>query len=231
MRFWLLVIVLAATLVAQTAPELQIIAEPHHHMVLGNGYVRAFRVEIPPGQATLLHRHRHDYVYVSLGAGQISNQVEGKPPVTTKLQDGQTTFVEGRMAHVVRDLAATPFRSVTVELSEDEKARQSPPPKWDEERGLQILEGGTKDILFVKDGVRVSEVDLQPGGMIPRHHHAGPHLVIAVTDLDLQSDVVGKGVSKVILKAGGVKWAAGGLTHTLMNVSREPAKFIALEFH
>jgi len=231
MRFWLPAIFLAATLVAQTAPEVEITAEPHHHLVLENAYVRAFRVEIAPGQATLLHRHRHDYVYVSLGAAQISNQVEGKPPVTTKLQDGQTTFVEGRMAHVVRDLASTPFRNVTVEFLQDEKARQSPRPKWDEERGLQILEGGTKDILFVKDGVRVSEVDLQPGGMIPRHHHAGPHLVIAVTDLDLQSDVVGKGVSQVILKAGDITWAAGGFTHTLMNVSRGPAKFITLEFH
>ncbi len=228
---WLPAIFFAATLVAQTAPEVEIIAEPHHHLVLQNAYVRAFRVEIPPGQATLLHRHRHDYVDVNLGAAQISSQMDGKPPVTTMLQDGQTTFVEGRMAQVVRDLGATPFHNVTVEFLKDEKARQSPPPKWDEERGLHILDRGTQDILFVKDGVRVSELDLQPGGMIPRHHHAGPHLVIAVTDLDLQSDVVGKGVSKVILKAGDVAWAAGGFTHTLMNVGREPAKFITLEFH
>ena len=231
MRFWLLAVFLAVGLAAQTAPEVEIGAEPHHHLALENGYVRVFKVEISPGQATLLHRQRHDYVYVNLGAAQISNQVEGKPPVTTKLQDGQTVFADGGMAHVVRDLAATPFRDVTVEFMQDEKARKSPPAKWDEERGLQILEGGTKDIMFVKDGVRVSEVDLPPGGMIPRHHHAGPHLVIAVTDLDLQSDVVGKGVSKVILNAGDITWAAGGFTHTLMNVSREPAKFITLEFH
>jgi quercetin dioxygenase-like cupin family protein len=231
MRFWLLAILLAASLSAETATEVEITAEPHHHLVLENLYVRVFQVEIPSGEATLLHRHRHDYVSVMLGAAQISNQVEGKPAVTARPADGQTNFAEGGMSHVVRDLAATPFRDVTVELLQDEKARQSPPPKWDEERGLQILEGGTQDIMFVKDGVRVSEIDLQPGGMIPQHHHGGPHLVIAVTDLDLQSDIVGKGVSRIERKAGDVNWVPGGFTHTLMNMGKQPAKFITLEFH
>lgn len=222
---------LVASFVAQIAPEVEITAEPHHHLAIENRSVRVFEVEIPPGDATLLHRHRHDYVYVSLGAAQISNQLEGKPPVTTKLQDGQTVFVEGPVAHVVRDLAVTPFKNVTVEFLQDQKAGQSPPPKWDEERGLHILEGGTQDIMFVKDGVRVSEVDLQPGGMLPRHHHAGPHLLIAVTDLQLESDVAGKGVSRIALKAGDVKWVPGGFTHILMNTGKQRAKFITLEFH
>ncbi len=231
MRFWLPAILLAATLAAQTAPEVEVAAEPHHHLVLDNAYVRAFEVEVPPGQATLLHRHRHDYVIVTLGNAQISNEVEGKAPATTELRDGEITFVEGPMSHVVRDLAPTPFRNVTVEFLQDEKARKSPPPKWDEERGLDILEHGTQDIMFVKDGVRVSEIDLQPGGMIPKHQHTGPHLLIAVSDLDLQSDVVGKGVSKVAVKAGEVRWVPGGFSHTLMNMSKQPAKFITLEFH
>src|SRR5229473_2885831 len=72
-------------------------------------------------------------------------------------------------------------------------SRRLPPPKWDEERGMHVLEGGTQDIMFVKDGVRVSEVDLQPGGVLPKHHHAGPHLVVAVSDLDMRSDVEGMG--------------------------------------
>ena len=79
---------------------------------------------------------------------------------------------------------------------QDERAHRSPPPNWDEERGLHILNGGTQDILFVKDGARASELQLQPGGVLPKHHHGGPHLVVAVTDLDLRSDIEGKGTSK-----------------------------------
>jgi quercetin dioxygenase-like cupin family protein len=231
MRFWLVAALATAALFAQTAPEVESTAEPHHHLALENAYVRVFKVEIPAGESTTPHWHRHDFLLVSLGAAQISNQVEGKAAATIAIEDGQTVFVAGPIAHAVRDLGSTPFRNVTVEFLQDQKARSSPPPAWDEERGLNVLEGGTQDILFVKDGVRVSETDLQPGGMIPKHHHAGPHLVIAVTDLNLQSDVVGKGVSRVELKAGDIKWVAGGFTHTVMNAGQQPAKFISLEFH
>ncbi len=78
--------------------------------------------------------------------------------------------------------------------------------------------------------MRVSDLELQPGGVVPKHHHAGPHLVIAVTDLDLRSDIEGKGPSHVQLKAGEVDWATGGATHTLTNIGKQNAKLITLEF-
>ena len=224
----------AITLAAQSTAEVEVTAEPSHHLALENEYVRVFKVEVAPHAATLMHRHRHDYVFVTLGASAVSNEVEGKPPVALKLQDGETRFTPGNFAHIARNLADTPFRNVTIELlrgEENEKARQLPPPKWDEERGMHVLEGGTQDIMFVKDGVRVSEVDLQPGGVLPKHHHAGPHLVVAVSDLDMRSDVEGMGPMPGQLKSGEVKWLPGGYTHTLTNVGKQPAKFITLEFH
>ncbi len=224
----------AITVLAQNTSEVEITSEPSHHLALENEYVRVFKVEVAPHAATLMHRHRHDYVFVTLGASAVSNEVEGKPPVALKLQDGETRFTPGNFAHIARNLADTPFRNVTIELlrgEENEKARQLPPPKWDEERGMHVLEGGTQDIMFVKDGVRVSEVDLQPGGVLPKHHHAGPHLVVAVSDLDMRSDVEGMGPMPGQLKSGEVKWLPGGYTHTLTNVGKQPAKFITLEFH
>ena len=217
-------------LVAQTGSEVEITAEPHHHAALENAYVRVFKVEVAPHQATLMHRHRHDYVFVSLGASEVENDVAGKPPATLKVQDGETHFTPGNFAHIAKNLADMPFRNVTIEFLQDEKAHQTPPPKWDEERRVQVLEGGTKDIMFVQDGVRVSELDLEPGGVIPKHHHAGPHLVVAVTDLGLRSDVEGKPATLRVLKAGDIAWIEGGYTHTVTNVGQQPAKFVALEF-
>ena len=103
--------------------------------------------------------------------------------------------------------------------------------KWNEERGMHILEGGTQDILFVKDGVRVTEVALQPEATLPKHHHAGPHLLVAVSDLEIRSDVVGQGPMLGYFKSGDVKWLPGGYSHTLTNVGKAEAKFITLEFH
>jgi len=224
-------LLVAALLQAQSAPEVEITAEPSHHLALQNQYVRVFKVEVAPHGATLLHRHRHDYVFLTLGASIVSNEVEGKTPVTLMLKDGETRFAPGGFAHVARNLAATPFRNVAVELLQDEAARRTPPPPWDEERGLDVLPGGTKDILFVKDGVRVTETELQPGGMVPKHHHAGPHLVVAITDLDLRNDVEGKGSKPAQLKAGDIAWVEGGSTHMLTNVGKQTAKFVTLEFH
>ena len=82
----------------------------------------------------------------------------------------------------------------------------------------------------MKDGARASELQLQPGGVLPKHHHAGPYLVVAVTDIDLRSEVGGKAASEIQLKAGDIAWEKGGFTHTLTNAGKQNAKLITVEF-
>ena len=65
---------------------------------------------------------------------------------------------------------------------------------------------------------------------MPRHHHDGPHLLVAISDLELRSDIEGKEPVQGKLKAGEVKWLPGGYTHTLTNVGASPARFVTLEF-
>lgn len=235
-RSWLALFVvlrLAVALSAPATPPVGITAEPSHHLVLQNQYVRLFKLEVAPHGATLTHYHRHDYVSVTLGQSRVENDVAGKPPATLTLQDGETRFVPGGFVHFGKNLSDQPFRSLIIELLQDEKARPSPPNQkatWDEDRGLHILNGGTYDVLFVKDGVRASDLELQPGGVLPKHHHAGPHLIVAITDLYLRGDVEGKGPSQIQLKAGEVAWEKGGLTHALTNIGTKNAKLITLEF-
>ena len=164
-------ILLSSIILCAQTGSVEITAEPSHHLILQNQYVRVFMVEVPPHQATLMHHHRHDYFYITLGASQIDNEVAGKPPATLSLHDGETRFTPGGFAHLVKTLSDQPFRNITVELMQDAKLRKSP-PKWDEDRGLHILNGGTQDILFVKDGVRASEFQLNAGGVVPKRHHS-----------------------------------------------------------
>src|SRR5580700_6680983 len=194
------------------AQDVEITAEPSHHVALENADVRAFKVEVAPHAATLMHWHRHDYIFVTLGDAHISNEVEGKSPVEAKLYDGDTRFAPGNFAHIARNLADQPFRNVTIELMQDEKLRQTP-SHWPEQSGEKTFSGGSRKILFVKDGVRASEVNLEPGATEPSHHHDGPHLAVAVSDLDLRSDVEGSAPTAEKLKAGEVKWLPGGYTH------------------
>jgi len=229
MKRILFLFLLLPFLAAQTAPEVEITSEPSHHLVVDNEYVRVFKVEVAPHTSTLMHRHRHDYVYVTFGDAHLSNEVEGKPPVDVKLADGETRFTAGNFAHVARNLSDQPFRNVTIELLQDEKLRQTP-SHWPEESGEKPFPGGRSKILFVKDGVRVSEVNLEPGATVPSHHHDGPHLLVAITALDLRSDVDGMGPMPGKFKSGDIKWLPGNYTHTLTNVGKSPARFVTAEF-
>src|SRR5271170_6096712 len=142
-----------------------------------------------------MHWHRHDYIYVTLGDSEIVNAVKDKPPATVKLQDGETRFSPATFAHIARNLTDQPFRNVTIEILEDESLRHATSP-WDtkeavqrnKDRALLTFPGGTQQILFVKDAIRVSEFELQPGAVVPLHHHTGPHLLVAVSDLDLREN-------------------------------------------
>jgi quercetin dioxygenase-like cupin family protein len=194
-----------------------------------NESVRVFKVEVAPHNSTLMHRHRHDYIFVTLGDSHVSNEVEGKPPVDLKFSDGETRFVPGNFAHVAKDLADQPFRNVTIELLQDEKLRLTP-SHWPEQVNEKTFPGGRSKILFVKDGVRVSEVNLEPDAVVPSHHHDAPHLLVALTDLDLRSDVDGMGPMPGKFKSGDIKWLPGGYTHTLTNVGKSSARFVTLEF-
>jgi oxalate decarboxylase/phosphoglucose isomerase-like protein (cupin superfamily) len=226
---------IATLLTAQgVAPEVEITAEPHHHLTFENKSVRVFNVEVPPHGDTLMHWHRHDYIYVTLGDSEVVNAVKDKPPITVKLPDGETRFSPATFAHIARNLSDHPFRNVTIEILEDETLRNTT-PHWDQDRALEILQGGTKQILFVKDGIRATEFELQPNGVVPKHDYTGPHLLVAVTDLDLResdfrSDVEAQGLMPAHLKSGEYKWLPGGYSHTITNTGPKPAKFVTLEF-
>lgn len=220
----------AADAADAAAPAVALTAEPSHHLALENDRVRVFRFDLAPHASTLLHRHGHDYVFVTLGDAHFSNQVQGKAPVDVHLQDGKTAFTPGDFAHTAKNLADTPFRNLTIELLQDDKLRQAPSPWPPEAEGNRDLPGVRVRVLFIHDGARVSEVEVQPGATIPRHHHDGPHLVVAVSDLELRSDIEGKGPVSTTAKAGDVKWLPGDYTHKLTNTGKSPARMVTVEF-
>jgi hypothetical protein len=52
---------------------------------------------------------------------------------------------------------------------------------------------------------------------------------VAVSDLEIRSDVEGQGPMPGKFKAGDVKWLPGGYTHTLTNTGKELARLVTVE--
>src|SRR5512140_2019531 len=113
---WAAMIVCHALALDDTLPGVPISQEQHHHLVLENSFVKAYEVEVPPHESTLMHRHLHDYVYVVLGDAEFTNAVAGKPEVKLKQPDLAVNFSPGPFAHVASNNAETPFRNITIEL-------------------------------------------------------------------------------------------------------------------
>lgn len=199
--------------------------EPHHHLVLQNQYARVYRVEVPPHQSTLVHHHAQNYLAVVLGPAEVQDAVQGKPPKTVKLADGQTTFFAGNFSHVVTDVGDTPFRNVTIEILKRPAKNVAAP-----ERGLDVGHGGLTDVVIDNASVRVTDTQIAAGGMLHKHRHPHPHLIVALTDLELHDMPAGKSAVMLHQKAGEVRWVAAGVTHEVMNMSQQPARFIVVEF-
>lgn len=227
-------------LAAQTASEVEITNEPHHHLVFENKSVRVFNVQVGPNTETQIHWHRHDYIAVTLAPAQISNNVKDKPPVIVNFTEGDSRFASATFAHSVRDLGPAPFRNVTVEILEDATLRNSP-AKWDaaknEDRALEILKNGTAHILFVKDGIRATEFELQPKGGTPIQLRARPLLLIAVNSFDLsfnrsKTPASGKrsNAKPRHFDSGDSVWLTNGFGQSIVDAGQEPAKFVTLEF-
>ena len=223
MRRLLVLLLLITSLEAQRARLISLREEPAHKYAGGSfGVYDAFTVDLAPHAATLLHVHRQDYISVTLEDSHVLDETAGKPDVELKLKKGQARFREGQFSHVVKNLSDQPYREVLVQLSQYGHNVGAPSKSGEE----QTFRGGSVKRLFVRDGVRVEEISLQPGASVPDHHYRGLHLVVAITDCDLRGDIVGWQPMPLKFKAGDIQPLPGGYTNT----GHQAARFVTLGF-
>ncbi len=100
---------------AQEPAAVPLSAEPHHHLVFENGYVRAYYVDVAPHSSTLRHRHDLPYFAVLLSGGSApAPGAASAPPLPGDAP--RAIYSPTAVSHTVPNPADTPFRNVTVEL-------------------------------------------------------------------------------------------------------------------
>ena len=213
--------------------------EPSHHKIIENDRVRVFKVEVAPHAATMLHQHDRDYLFVTLGDSEVSNEVAGKPAVKLQLKDGETHFTKGGFAHVARNLSGQPFRNVTIELAQPAQGKVTvcDPSKeiCDEQRGQPCVVAGvilcaTKQTLIQAENFSVAQTMIPSGLTGATQDHPTAYLLVAISDLDLRSKSPRGSKRSIHQRAGDVEWMQPGTAETVTNAGKGMARFITLEF-
>ncbi len=235
--------VLSSLFAQQAAPHgssvVPIRAEHHHHLALENSYVRAYKVEVPPHAATLMHEHDFDYLYVVLGDADIINAVQGKPEARVQFKDADIHFSRGRFAHIARNVSDRPFRNVTIELLRPQGAERSlcaGPNDAHPENCRLLLDALTRPLpngrvrvpQFETDEVRVELIALDLGSKMRWGVGETDRLAVALEGAEVSAGTSGK--PPVTLRSGDLLWFAGAAPHTLTNVGSRPARVMILEF-
>jgi len=223
---------LATASLAQQQQPVEITSEPRHHLVFQNEYVRVFDVTVAPRDTTLVHRHNHDYLFVTLGDSDVVSARPGEKPVSLLLKDGEVRYTPGNFAHAAINNSDRPFHNITIELLKPSAnvktcteiciTRQFKCPDC-----CGLCPETEKRISA--DEWTVSLGTLPPSARIEPRTNAPPRLVIAVSDLDFAGspETAGNDIKRA---PGYVGWVPAGVSHALTNNSSKPAQFVALEF-
>jgi hypothetical protein len=226
------VLVFGFAATAQQNP-VEITSEPHHHLVLENTYVRAFAVNVAPKETSLVHRHGHDYLSVSLGDAQIMNAKAGEAPVAANFKDGDVRFSAAPVVHAVTDTGDGPFRNITIELLGPTTGQHActescsiavPCESADKAACTSVVK------LMSADQWSVTLVTVPAGARYAQHAHAGSFLVVPLSDADVKTKSQDAPETDLHTKTGAITWN-GPVVHTITNTGTKTSRVVVLEFN
>jgi quercetin dioxygenase-like cupin family protein len=225
-------LLLATATLAQQQQTVEITSEPSHHLVFQNEFVRVFDVTIPPKTSSLVHRHNYDYLFVTLGDSDVLSVRPGEKPVQLLLKDGEVRFTPGNFAHAAVNQVDRPFHNITIELLKPsskiatcaDACLVTPPCASEKKESCAAIARSISS-----DQWTMSLVTMSPSSRLERHTHSMPHLVVAVSDLNLTQQSP-SATSEIKRVTGDVAWVPAGVTHTVTNRDTKPAQYVTLEF-
>jgi mannose-6-phosphate isomerase-like protein (cupin superfamily) len=219
--------------------------EPAHHLTLENARLRAFRVEVPPHGATLLHQHDRDYIWVAIGDSKIVHAVPGKPEVHIEVPDATVRFTRGGFAHVARNESDRPFRNVTIEFLAPQTggrnlcAQVLADQPMNCPGGAAALPTGQKGAstlaVFESDQTRLSLLTLGPGAAYAVESSNAPPVFVALEGTEAEAIVriqteggaVGGGARP--LHTSDVLGVPAKVPFEIRNPGKSPARFLVVE--
>lgn len=214
--------------------------EPHYAHVFQNDFVQVFDLSLSPLDSTLLHRHDHPSLSLTLGASAVLDEVQGRPPANVTLQDGEIRYSPGGFADTLRTGAGVSLRNLIIVLNRSQDSPQnlgpdaasrplgscpqtSPPPVQNNQVPFeQVLP------CFETSGLLMELIRVEGGKDFSQAAPGTPALLVAMSNANL--DVALGGEHSAFLHAGDVFWFPAGIPRKVSDFLGVGSKFLLISF-
>ncbi len=209
----------------ESGPPVSLQQDLAHHLVMENQYTRVYRVELPPGASTKLHRHDHDYVSVILTNAQLEGFSPGKPRTAAQREEGQVRFTPAGLIHGSVNTGKTTFGVLVVELLKPAGGDVGE-PVTESEHSLDLGHGHIEDVVLNNSRVQATDLQIAPGMQTDEDAGVHPELLVWMADGELASGTSGEQLRG---KKGEVSWLNAD-AGSLRNTGHHPAHLITVQF-
>jgi uncharacterized RmlC-like cupin family protein len=228
--FAVLALVAAAASAQQRAP-ISADEVTLRHKIYGNERLTVFLLDIPPGQATLAHRHGRDMLSVFVSGGRTRASFNGAPTVDDTFAAGDVRFRAAGFTHSTENVGTERFTSVIVEFasSQGERVPSTLPPTHTCNPGSTTSCVDVKS-LFCTARFCVDDLRMAPGAVSNQPAATQDRMLVAVSDYAFREE--GSGLAAVVhtRKSGEIENLAAGAASRWTNVSDKPAHIIIVAF-
>ena len=227
----MLLLLLSSFALAQLTTPISALEVKYRKRVFKNDRVSVYLLEIPPGHASLMHRHDTDILSIFVAGGETRGTIYGRPPREDRFTIGEVRFRPAGFTHATENIGANVFRSVILEFNSSMGAIEltKPSDSWNCNPGNEMACVGEK-YLFCAGGFCVKEISVAPGALWLNSDYASDQMLVAVSDYRFSYQRKGKAAHGLRRKSGEVEYLNGGSPRQWQNALNVPARIIDIVF-
>ena len=200
------------------------------HRIYGDARVTIFLLDIPPGQATVLHRHDRDMLSVFVNGGRTRASFNGAAPVEDSFTPGDVRFRSAGFTHSTENIGTDRFLSVIFEFIDSQGPRT---PATRSATRICNPDSQTACVeekpLFCTSKFCVDDLMMAPRAVRPAGGATNDRILVAVSGYTFSEDIPGTTAAVHTRKSGEVEPIAAGPARRWTNAG-DPAHLVVVTF-
>jgi quercetin dioxygenase-like cupin family protein len=198
------------------------------HRIYGNGRVTIFLLDIPPGHATVLHRHDRDMLSVFVNGGRTRASFNGAAAVEDSFTPGDVRFRSAGFTHSTENIGTERFLSVIFEFVDSQGPRASAirPATHICNPGGQAACVDEKP-LFCTSKFCVDDLTMGPHAVRPADGVKEDQILVAVSDYAFNEEAPGTAAAVHTRKSGEIEAVPAGPARHWTNAA-DPAHLVVV---